>query len=83
MFPVQVPIVQLQSLVWERGKDDSNVVVFFLIQWVKSWGPAQIIRKGNKTQTLILYTLAHRRDLSTRAINRNKSSKWDSMEVGR
>ena len=67
MFPVQVPIVQLQSLVWERGKDDSNVVVFFLIQGVKSWGPAQIVGKGNKTQTLILYTLAHRRVLSTRS----------------
>lgn len=54
MFPVWVPIVQLQSLVWERGKDDSNAVVFFLIQVVKIWGPAQIVGKGTKNQTLIL-----------------------------
>ena len=51
MFPAQVPIVLLQSLVWERGKDDSNAVVFFLVQRVKSWGPAQIVGKGTKNKT--------------------------------
>ena len=53
-------------MVWERGKDDSKAAVF-LVQRVKSWGPSQIVGKGTKNQTSILYTLAHGRDLSTRS----------------